>query len=252
MSRSLLSATIAACALVAFVEAAAAQTTAPMPMSTNMMHMMSMHMPQQITVVATGTVTYVPDIVRVNVGIRAESPSAASAIDTINKNSAQVISAVKALGINAGSIKTVGYNLSYREPAPPVAQTAVSASAATAGQYVASEMLEVTSPVSLAGKVLDAAIGAGANESFGLNYQSSNADSLYRKALANAVQSARQSADAIAAAAHLTITGIQSITNASEAQGGIAPMQAAFRSSASLLPGTDAVTATVSVVYQVK
>jgi len=248
MLRTFVSSALACAALIAAAQAATAQTTMPMPM-----HMMPMHTPQQITVVATGTVSYVPDVVRVNVGIRAESASAASAIDTINKNAAQVIAAVTALGISPGSIKTIGYNLAFREqqPPPPPGTAIVSTATGNPGQYVASEMLEVTSPVSLAGKVLDAAIGAGANESFGLNYMSSNADTLYRKALANAVQSARQSADAIAAAAHLTITGIQSISNSSE-QGGVAPMAAAFRSSASLLPGTDAVTATVYVVYTVK
>ena len=89
----------------------------------------------------------------------------------------------------------------------------------TAGSYVASEMLQVTTPVRSAGAVLDAAITAGANTSYGLTYQSSNADALYRTALAKAVQSARSTAEAIASAAHLTIVRVASISNTQEQMG---------------------------------
>ncbi len=215
---------------------------------------MTMRMPSQISVAASGTADYVPDTARVMLGIRAESASAASAIDTINKNSAQVIAAIKGLGINESAVKTVGYNLQYRER-PPTGVAPVSATAqATPGNYEASEMLQVNTPVALAGKVLDAAISAGANESFGLSYQTSNYDALYRQALAKAMKSARDSADALAKAAHVSIVQIQSISNSSETQlPGIATMRAPMAmNSASVMPGTDAVTATVYVVYSIK
>jgi uncharacterized protein YggE len=164
-------------AFLAFGSAAFAQSTMPMPMHMPPM----MHMPQEISVVASGAAEYVPDVARVSLGMRADSPSAATAIDTINKNTAQVIAAVRALGIPASSIKTVGYNLQYRERQPQVAPMPMNPSmptnlptGAAPGTYEASEMLQVSSPVALAGKVLDAALGAGANESFGLSYQKTN------------------------------------------------------------------------------
>jgi len=218
------------------------------------MHM-AMHMPAQITVAATGSVDYVPDRARVTLGIRASSTSAATAVDTINKNAAAVIAALKARGVAESSIKTVGYNLYYREPPnpnPSPAVTSVSASGGSQGTYEASQLLAVTVPVGIAGKVLDAAIGAGANESFGLSYETSNYDALYRQALAKAVKSARDSADALAKAAHVSIVQIQSISNTTEVAAPAmlrAPMAA---SSASVLPGMDSVTASVSVVYQLK
>jgi uncharacterized protein len=227
------------------------------------MHMPPMmHMPQEISVVATGAAEYVPDVARISVGVRADSPSAATAIDTINKNATQVIAAVKALGIAATSIKTVGYNLQYRERQPPFPPPAMNPSismnpsggALAPGTYEASEMIQVSAPVALAGKVLDAALGAGANESFGLSYQTTNFDSLYRSALAKAVASARAIADAIAKASHVTLGEVQSVSNFSEPQPGMRMSQAASMavSSASILPGTDAVTATVYVVYRIR
>ncbi|HXN09196.1 MAG TPA: SIMPL domain-containing protein [Candidatus Acidoferrales bacterium] len=245
-------------AFLVFGSAAFAQSTMPMPMHMPPM----MHMPQEISVVASGAAEYVPDVARVSLGVRADSPSAASAIDTINKNTAQVIAAVKALGIPATSIKTVGYNLQYRErqmpvpPAPmnPSMSVNPSAGASAPGTYEASEMLQVNAPVALAGKVLDAALGAGANESFGLSYQTTNYDSLYRSALAKAVASARATADAIAKASHVTLGDVQSISNFSEPQPGRGMAQAGpmAMSGASIMPGSDAVTATVYVVYRIR
>jgi uncharacterized protein YggE len=220
------------------------------------MSMQMMHMPAQISVVANGTVEYVPDTARVTLGIRAESPSAATAVDTINKGAAQVIAAVKAVGISERSIKTVGYNLQYRErpnPPPPMPINAPSA-ATLPGNYEASEIILVSAPVRVVGKVLDAAINAGANESFGLSYETNNFDNLYRSALAKAVASARSTADAIAKAAHVTIVGVQSISNSSEAQPRVGGMQLMARGvdGAAVMPGTDVVTATAYVVYRIK
>ena len=223
-----------------------------------MMMMPPDHMPSQITVTATGSVDYVPDKARVTLGIRSDSASAATAVDTINKNAAAVIAALKARGVSDGEIKTVGYNLFYREPANPqpvsgpAAATIQSTAAVNAGTYQASELLAVTVPVGIAGKVLDAAIGAGANESFGLSYETSSYDALYRQALAKAVKAARDSADALAKAAHVSIAGIMSMSNSTEGPGPVAMRAAVPMAGASVLPGTDAVTAAVSVVYRIK
>jgi uncharacterized protein len=246
--------------------AMAAQTAMPpagMPMAHDMsmdqMHM-AMH-PPELAVTAAGSVDYVPDIAKLSLGIRADSPSAATAVDTINKNTASVIAALRAQGVSPSAIKTLGYNLFYREPpnpipapggAAPVALT--SAPSPAAGTYQASEVLSVTVPVAIAGKALDAAISAGANESFGLSYQTSNADALYRQALAKAMTQARETADALAKAAHVSIVQMQSISNVSESGGvpGVALAAAMPRAQASVLPGSDTVTATVSVVYRIR
>ena len=260
--------TVAACVaagLVLAMPATAAQNTTPMGTGMPMAHDMSMaqmHMamhPPELAVTATGSVDYVPDIAKLSLGIRADSPSAATAVDTINRNTASVIAALRAQGVATSAIKTVGYNLFYREPPNPIpapsgAVGAVSAPSPPTGTYQASEMLSVTVPVAIAGKTLDAAIGAGANESFGLSYQTSNEDALYRQALAKAMTQARATADALAKAAHVSVVEIQSITNVSESGGGpgIALAAAMPRAQASVLPGSDTVTATVSVVYRIR
>ena len=240
-------------ALLALASKVFAQPTMPMPMHMPPM----MHMPQEISVVATGAAEYVPDVARITIGVRADSPSAASAIDTINKNSASVIAAVAAAGVKASSIKTVGYNLQYRErlPGQPPLINPPAIAALAPGTYEASEMLQINAPVAVAGKVLDAAISAGANESFGLSYQTTNFDGLYRSALAKAMVSARATAEAMAKAAHVTIVEIQSISNCNCAeQPGMARLASPQMgmNAASVMPGTDAVTATVYAVYRIR
>ena len=253
--KKLLTIGLSCAALSVSAGTALAQPTMPMPPMPQMHTMM--HDFQNITVVATGTVEYVPDIARMTLGVRAQASNAASAADSINRTAAQVIAALRSAGINERSIKTSGYNLEYREPQPvqPVSPQPVSATTTMpvrSGQYVASEMLQITTPVNLAGRALDAAIGAGANESFGLSYESSKADALYRSALAKAVQSAHDTAAAMAKAAHVTLGAIQSISNSSEPRPmGVGVMQASF-ARAPVLPGTDAASATVYVVYGIK
>lgn len=233
--------------------------------------------PPTIAISANASVDFIPDIAKLTLGVRVEAPAAQQATNSVNQRAGRVIAALHALGISANAIKTSSYNLEYREPQTPqpasdvqpsqpqnVVPMNASASASApmprppeqrlaAGSYVATETLEVTSPVGLAGRALDAAINAGANQSFGLSYQSSNEQSLYRAALAKAVLVARQSADAMAHAAHLTIVGVQSISNSSQVSEGMAVgYSARSMSAAQVLPGTEAIGASVFIVYRIR
>ncbi len=214
--------------------------------------------PPTISVTGSGSISYVPDISRITVGIRVESGSAQDAVNSLNQRAQQVIAALHALGISDRNIQTTSYNLQYREPpqpmpglaAPPTVSSTETIARAPLGGYVAMETLQVTTSIAQSGKTLDAAIQAGANESFGLSYQTSNADALYRQALAKAVQQAHDAATVIAQAAHLSIVGVESISTTAPA--GVAPEPFMARSMAIVTPGTEAIAATVYVVYKVR
>ena len=85
-----------------------------------------------------------------------------------------------------------------------------------------------------------------------MSYETNSYDTLYRQALAKAVKAARDTADALAKAAHVSIVGIDSISNSSEGPGPVSKTLAMPMSQASVLPGTDSVTASVLVVYRIK
>ncbi|MBC5825065.1 MAG: SIMPL domain-containing protein [Candidatus Eremiobacteraeota bacterium] len=240
--------------------------------------------PPSISVTATGSVSYVPNIARLSLGVRVESSSAGSAAAAVNARAQAVVNALRNGGIAARDMKTSGYTLEYQQPPSPQAQPlmqpgsdgAVQSSAATqaqsrpvmstaptrgfpnehrlvlAGSYVATETIDVKAPVSRAGAAIDTGINAGANQTYGLSYDTSARDALYRDALTAAVRAARSQAADIARAAGVSIASLQSV---STSQGGFNPEPQVFMARASTAPpvlaGTDTITATVQVTYRV-
>jgi len=78
--------------------------------------------------------------------------------------------------------------------------------------YQASNNVTITvSEVDRASELLDAALGAGANQVGGLTFRIRDTTGLHQQALADAAQSARARADALAASLGLRVVGIQSV-----------------------------------------
>jgi uncharacterized protein len=225
---------------------------------------------QTLSITGTGSVEYAPDIARESFGVRAESASAAAAARSVNEHAQAVIAALRKMGIADHDIATTGYSIQYQQPdtsAPAASGDSNVSPAMPAGQagfpgeihrplprkgvYVATETIDVKSLLDKAGAVLDAAVGAGANETYGLTFDTSARDLLYRKALARAVASARAQAEILSRAAGVTIAGIQSIS-----AGGKQPMpmfrMAAPEAAPPIMGGTGTIAATVDIVYKIK
>lgn len=226
--------------------------------------------PQTLSVNGSGSWDYAPDIARESFGVRAESASAAAASRSVNERAQAVIAALRKMGIADRDIGTTGYSIQYQPPdvsAQPAISEGVTTTAPPAGQagfpgemhrplpprgtYVATETIDVKSLLDKAGAVLDAAVGAGANETYGLTFDTSARDLLYRKALARAVASARAQAEILAQAAGVTIAGVQSISAGGNQ---VMPMfrMATADAAAQVLGGTGTITATVDIVYRIK
>src|SRR4029077_11795082 len=99
-----------------------------------------------------------------------------------------------------------------------------------------------------AGRIVDAAVAAGANQVFGPSLTRSDTSSLYRSALRAAVADARAKAGAIAAAGHVHIRGIRSVVEQSASAPVPLPTAArgAVQTSTPIEPGTEMVQATVT------
>jgi uncharacterized protein YggE len=222
---------------------------------------------QTLSITGTGSVDYAPDIARESFGVRAESASAAAAARSVNERAQAVIAALRKMGIADHDIATTGYSIQYQQPDPSASADGNVGMAMPASQagfpgeihrplphkgvYIATETIDVKSLLDKAGAVLDAAVGAGANETYGLTFDTSARDLLYRKALARAVASARAQAEILSRAAGVTIAGIQSIS-----AGGNQPMpmfrMAAPEAAPPIMGGTGTIAATVDVVYRIK
>lgn len=192
-----------------------------------------------ITVSGEGTVTTVPDRASFSFTVDTRAATAAAALARNADGAAAVVAAVKDAGIPAADIQTSQVSLSPQTD-PDGTQIV---------GYAASTSVDVKTTIAKAGPVVDAAVGAGADEVSGPNLYRSDADSLYREALKDAVANAHDKADAIAAAAGLTLGGVQTVV---EGGGAIpVPLAAGAKagSSISIEPGTQTVDATVTVTY---
>jgi uncharacterized protein YggE len=121
--------------------------------------------------------------------------------------------------------------------------------------YTANNSVLVTiHGVSSAGKVLDAASNAGANQVYGPTLSRSDEDELQAKALREAVGDAQKKAEALAAAAGVSLGRVTAITEGFS--GGAEPYYAgdlrlAKSSDAPIEPGTQDTRATVSVTFAI-
>jgi uncharacterized protein len=210
-----------------------------------------------ISVSGSGSVTYAPDIAHISLGVRAQSATATAAANTVNTRASSVIGALRKEGIADADITTSDYTIQYQMPEngdlQPNASMSVAPKKPTQGYYVATETIDVKAPIAKAGPVLDAGLAAGADETNGISFDTSQRTTLYRQALSRAVADARAQAEILAKAAGVSIAGIQSIS-VGGAPGPIEPMvrMAAAAAPATVMGGTGTVDASVQIVYRIK
>jgi uncharacterized protein YggE len=155
-----------------------------------------------ITVSGVGTVTTTPNRADFDFGVTTHGTTAAQAMTANASEMQRVIAALKTAGIHADAIQTSAISLS------PVTND----SGTDITGYTASNSVSVTvSALGSAGKVVDTAVAAGANEVDGPNLTAADQDSLYRAALTAAVADARAKAQALAAAGGVHVGAVQSI-----------------------------------------
>jgi len=155
--------------------------------------------PPNISASAMGEVQIVPDRAMLNVAVESQGQSAAAAAAANATKQTRVIDAIKAAGVAAAQIPTSGYNV-Y----PEYAQQSGQGPRVTGYRANNTVQVEVRS-IDAVGKVIDAALGAGATNLGALSLFASNPDPARREALQKAVAKARSDAEAAATAAGGTL-----------------------------------------------
>lgn len=215
-----------------------------------------------ITVSGVGQVSYTPNEALVQVRVQTQNSSAAAATTQNAQTTVSVIKALNGIGISNKSIQTEGYSIStdysncYNGPCVPQITG-----------YTVSNSLQVNitsnDPSQLgvnAGKVIDTAVGAGAN-GIDLYFSASKSviDQLTTQALQDAVSSASSQAHAIASSLGVSITGVISSSEAGNYypqpySGNVVLAPAATTASSiqtPIMPGTQTISETVQVVYSI-
>jgi uncharacterized protein YggE len=199
-----------------------------------------------ITVNGAGTITSVPDEAEFSLGLQTKGATAREALAANSEKMARVLAALKSAGVDRSDIKTQNISVS-----PSYAEEG-QIDGYTAGNSVSVKIHDLSN----AGKVLDAASSAGANEVYGPSLTRSDQDQLQAKALRDAVGDARKKAEALADAAGVELGPVTAITEGFS--GGPEPYYAeasgarlAADKAVPIEPGTQDVQATVTVTFAI-
>jgi uncharacterized protein len=191
-----------------------------------------------ITVTGNGSVTTVPDRATFGFTIETRAKTATAALSQNSDDATAVIAALKAAGVTSADLQTSQVSLS-----PQTSQDGN-----TILGYIASNSVTVRTALAGAGKIVDAAVGAGANGVSGPSLDVSDQSSLYRDALHRAVDDAKLKAQSLADAAGLSLGGALTITEG----GSASPLPISDKMSVAGSPieaGTQEIQASATVTY---
>ncbi len=199
-----------------------------------------------LTVSGNGKVTVVPDVARVYLGVTLSKPTVKEARDAAARAMTDVIAAIKGLGVADADIQTTGLSLSARY---------ANGSSTKIVGYSISEQVQVTvRDLDKAGDVVDVATARGATDVNGISFELADPARALDDARAAAVAAARASGLAMASAAHVTLGAVVSISDASAPTpiyyGGASAAMPAADLKTPVQPGTQDVSATVTVVFE--
>ncbi|GAC1332736.1 MAG: SIMPL domain-containing protein [Chloroflexota bacterium] len=192
-----------------------------------------------IAVQGHGQASVAPDMATMTLGVTSHDSTASVALSANGARMNDVIAAVRAQGIPDSHIQTSNLSIYFD---------------AQHDYYVVTHEITVKlDNTSRVGAVLDAAVGAGANTSWGVSFGLKDPSMARSQALKDAVTDARKRADSMAVALGLTISGVGSAEETSYSYQPIAyanqSLKAPSPASTNVQPGELSVTADIKVVY---
>ena len=207
-------------------------------------------LPRTITVVGEGTVAIEPDVATVQIGVETTGDSADEASSANADIMDAVLAAITKLRIPTKDIQTSGYSIYVERP------SAFDGVPGDEVVYHVNNSVTVTiRDLAKVGDVLDAAISAGANNIYGVNFSVSDPDAVMAEARSKA------SADAMARAEELAaLNGVEvgELISISEVISGNAVPLASVNvrydmavGAGSVAPGEVEMTAQLQVVYAI-
>lgn len=159
---------------------------------------------ETITVTSTASVGSEPDEAVVTLGVSTQDPDSATALGRNGETVDAVVAAVEGAGVAKEDVRTTRLDLNRRTIDRRTPQEIT--------VYVADSALEVTvRDLDTVGDVIQAAVEAGANSVRGVRFGVSDPSKARADALDAAVRGARTKADAMAAAAGTSVTGVVTI-----------------------------------------
>jgi uncharacterized protein len=204
-------------------------------------------LPGTIKVIGNGSVPLAPDAASVTVGVDVSAAALADAQAEANTTMEAILEAVAGQGISDDDIQTASFSVNpIREYDP---QTGVPG--AVTGFQVTNMVLVRVNAVDELGALLDAVVAAGANNIFGVSFYNREPGAAATEARGLAVEDARTKAGELADAAGLTLGRILAIAESGSVIGPLYDAkQGGQAGGAPIAPGTNAISATVEVTFE--
>jgi uncharacterized protein YggE len=209
--------------------------------------------PRTLSVTGVGTVEREPEKAVVTLAVESEASTARDASERNAELMVAVVAAVRGAGIPERDIRTISYQLVPVYGRPPQDGTPPR----IAGYRAMNMVLVNVDSIGRVGRVIDAAIGAGANRVANLSFELRDFETARNQALERAVTAARREAEAVAAAAGQRLGEPLNITTSTMypeprpmMMDAIMARQAAVETP--IEAGTLTVRATVNIVYKLE
>lgn len=193
-----------------------------------------------ITVNGTGSVSATPDRASFTFGSVSQGRTAAAALAASGQAADRIVAALRSAGVARADIQTSEISVS-----PRMNESGDSIVGYTATASIAANVRSIGN----AGAIIDAAVGAGANNVYGPNLLVSDQDAAYRNALRAAVAEAREKAQVLASASGLSLGRITAIAESGSTPQPLPVAGGARDSAPAIEPGTQRIEATVSVTF---
>lgn len=205
---------------------------------------------ETVSVTGEGRATLAPDRVSFTAGVETTDPALGPALEENNRRLAGLIAALKKQGVAGKEIRTSQVSISpqmdYQQGKRP----------RIVGYQVTNLVTVTRDDPADAGKLLQAALDAGANHVSGLSFTVADPTRGRDAALASAVADARAKAEVLARAAGRALGRALSITEGSAPPGPPIPFRAeamqARGADVPVEPGTEELRFTVSVVFELR
>jgi uncharacterized protein YggE len=193
-----------------------------------------------LTVTGSGSVNATPDRAHFTFGTVAQARTAAAALAASSQTVDRVVDALRRAGVARADIQTSEVSLFPR----------MSESGQEIVGYTATNSVSaVVRRIAQLGAVIDAAVGAGANQIYGPSLLASDQDAGYRNALKAAVAEARTKAETLAAAAGKSLGQITAIVESGASPPQPMPATGERAADTQIEPGTQKIEASVSVTF---
>lgn len=206
-----------------------------------------------LTLQGSASVTLQPDHAQMTFGVRTSAEQIAGAQAANNQRMEAVFAALEQAGVAEGDIHTSGYNVS---PIYDYDYGKLTDQQLMKGYEVSNTVSVTVRALDSVGAVLDAALSAGATESYGLNYLSDKAADAYDAALKLAVADAARKAALLAEAAGLELGALRDLAETPDVSYAYANTQKSVAMDAAagavLAPGELTVTANIQATYTFK